>query len=57
MCAVTYESPEKDIDYRNEELRAEHGFPEIHWMSHLGQEGDEQNSSGIGVLLGKLVTT
>jgi hypothetical protein len=49
MCAITYESPEKDIDYRNEELCAEHGFPEIHRMSHLGQEGDEKNRSGIGV--------
>ena len=48
-CAMTYESPEKDIDNRNKELRAEHGFPEIHRMWHLGLEGNEQNGSGIGV--------
>jgi len=46
---MTYESSEKDIDDRDEELCAEHGFPEIHRMPHLGQEGDEQNGSGIGV--------
>ena len=37
----TYKCAEKDIDNGNEELRADHGLPEIHRMTHLGQEGDE----------------
>lgn len=46
---VTYESSEEDIDNANESLRAEHGFPEIHGMAHLRQEGNEEDGSRVGV--------
>ena len=46
---VTYKGTEEDINDGNESLCEEHGLPEIQGLTHLGQKGDEQQSSGVGV--------
>jgi len=46
---VAYKSTEEDIDTGDERLGEQHGLPEVHWMAHLGQEGDEHDSSGVSI--------
>jgi len=46
---VSYKGSEEDIDHGDETLCEEHGLPEIQWLAHFGQEGDEQQSSRVGV--------
>ena len=41
----TYKGAEEDVDNANEELGAEHSLPEIHWVTHLSKESDEQKGT------------
>ena len=36
------ECAEEDVDDRDEGLRADHAFPEVHWPTHFRQESHEE---------------
>lgn len=44
-----YKGTEEDVDNGDEGLGDEETLPEVHRASHLRQEGDEHDSTGVGV--------
>lgn len=42
---TAYKGTEEDIDDTDEELGAHQSLPEVHGMTHLSQEGHEEQST------------
>lgn len=46
---ITYKGTEQNIDEADKQLCNEEPLPEIHRVSHLSQEGDEEKSTTVAV--------
>lgn len=46
---VTYIGTEQHVDKADKSLSADHALPEVHGVTHLSQESDEENGTTVGV--------
>lgn len=47
--SISYKSTKEQVHEADEGLREEHALPEIEGVSHLGQEGDKEQGTTVGV--------